>query len=74
MSVAPRKPSLLESMGLGGTAAMFAVNFTQYVPLVGLFWSLPPMCFAGAVVLILLFVYFSRHHVTLRRHFFAFWT
>lgn len=34
MSVAPRKPSLLESMGLGGSAAMFAVNFTHPIELV----------------------------------------
>ena len=32
MSVAGRKPTLIESMGLGGASAMFAVNFTQYVP------------------------------------------
>lgn len=34
MSDALRKPSLLESMGLGGTAAMFAVNFTHPIELV----------------------------------------
>lgn len=28
------KPSLLQSMGLGGTAAMFAVNFTHPIELV----------------------------------------
>jgi len=34
MSVAPRKPSLFESMGLGGCSAMFAVNFTHPIELV----------------------------------------
>ncbi|CAB9515356.1 Kidney mitochondrial carrier protein 1 [Seminavis robusta] len=29
MSVAPKKPSLFQSMGLGGMSAMFAVNFTH---------------------------------------------
>lgn len=28
-SAAPRKAGLFESMALGGTAAMFAVNFTH---------------------------------------------